>query len=84
MISTRTELMTSRQCLRLAYWLVLMAAAGSCAFGCARVEGNYVRGDYIVVHADAETSGTVTVEANHAPASSIWSTLISLITNLWK
>lgn len=83
MISTRPELMTSRQCLRLAYWLVLMACVGSCAFGC--VQGNYIRGDYTVVMIeDTGTSSTVTVDASRTNPPSIWATIFSAIAGLWR
>lgn len=82
MISTRPELMTSRQCLRLAYVLVVLSAVASCAFGC--VQGNYVRGDYIVVHADAETSGTITIDNSRTNPPSIWSVIFGAIANLWR
>ena len=59
-------------------------AVGSCAFGCARVEGNYIRGDYIVVHADAETSATLTVDASRTNPPSIWATIFGVIANLWR
>lgn len=84
MTCPRKEFMTSRQCLRLAYWLVLMAAVGSYAFGCARVEGDYIRGDYIVVHADAETSGTITIDNSRTNPPSIWSVIFGAIANLWR
>lgn len=79
MNSTRKELLTGAQCMRLALWLVLAAFFASYACGCTRIEtsGNVYQasGFSTVVIADAQTSATLTVNANHAPGAS-WLTAI--------
>lgn len=57
-----------------------------CLVGCTRVESGavIVRGDYTVVHADAATSATLTVDASRTNPPSIWSVILGAIAGLWR
>jgi hypothetical protein len=82
----KREILSSRQCLRMSYRLVLFWAVMSYAFGCARFERGsvYVRGDYVVVHADARTSATLNMDVSRDRPESILSSIIRFLNLLWR